>query len=1745
MTDINDESARKKALAAKYKEKIRQRFARLQSELDDKQYDFFTNYRLTAGQQIYFDLINAMKDPQTVPSKYITKNLSWLFGSAIPSRDKDMILYFADRLQDYSYSVSIYRRSFRASSNSSYYNKLIELICDYNNDNIKIVLDEPLEQILNRELPEDAQAYLDQPYHGCGYTAWQVAYALDKGNAAVEQAVRRILTEENSSGMMSAELIRGVLYSHRSDFHELMGKLLLAARLQEGLRQLICENADSGTMGGFLTILKVINDNNLIRFSSVKRAVGTWLGLIAEDSQDLERISKKSVQLIIECLENKSLRKEYLSSEDAMKIYIALWSYGVEDIYTAINELTQLAVKGSHHQVLVAGYFSMNFTNPYIPYDIAKKVIKLYPGEDDILAVWLPYFLPERLNTVTDTPRESRKFDYSALFDSKEELDWYYQIIKSLYTGFSGKAKTFSPCVFPWNEAKISKGDLAEILCSLAIVSGDEDKLDQSCSLIKDITSYGRSYCFEKLLSEPKTEVQRKAIIAGLADKETSTRNSAYKIVSKLKLSADDYRAIEEFLRYKTSDIREHVIDILLKQNGEELKSCIMRLLGSSKEEVRLGGLDMLLQIKKDESRKELADSFAEKLSKMSCGENISSKEKILLSSLLPKNENTKPGQAALFTSDDRYLPTELDSDYIELCANTFSEYFPESRLPELVGDKNGGVGLLKKSKSVIPDNTPCKAAVTAAQDLISLSGLIDAHKTESFVNEYGDELMLGNVERPWNLSGKKGEIPFMELWQQWRQERGITDKRIVSATVLFNAYKQKTKFSESCADFVRELFGKGFECAIELPYSPAVQAVLDHFCEELPKDDKTRLASAVAIWFVRCVPEDKVMIHAPTGKKRPECLEMAHLLSHSQIMFIYNPFKCRNDDRLKYTFPLSVAVAEKCATSYMKIISSQKSVSEDNEDGISDIDIRIVRYPGNEHHGNKPFVDLISYLYAAYQGIITERQLYEYLFNTEKLDDSLRILSMAAQCCYEIAQENGNTSSKRHLFWELVDKNGELDENDIKLIRFVGGIYNTIIPIILDSELSRGDSPAAYSENVGDIKWICGVDYFVRILSAMGNDSINRTHYSFFFHNVTDRKITLSHLLSVCIPAGDDSSETLREVLFGRNITQKRLIEAALFSPEWIPIVGKYLGIDSFESVCYYFIAHMNEQFDDKRKAMIARFTPLSEDELNLGAFDVEWFHSAYNSIGKKEFDLIYDAAKYITDGAKHSRARKYADAALGKLSVDETERAVSEKRNKDLLMAYALIPLAGEDDLCRRYLFIQRFRKESKQFGSQRITSEGKAVEMALKNLAINSGYSDTMRLTLRMETKVINDSRELLEEQIVDGVSLRILLDDNGKASLAAEKDGKKLKSVPSRIKKNETVVALTGMVKTLTEQYRRTRIMLERAMEESTAFTFGELYALSSHPVVFPMLKKLLLISENEVGFLAESGLLDASGIVHPLDESEKVWIAHPFSLYQRGCWRDYQKYLFDNRIVQPFRQVFRELYIKTADEMDAYNSLRYSGNQIQPAKTAAALKSRQWVADIETGLQKVYYSENIVAHIYALADWFSPADIEAPTLEWVCFSDRNTGSDIKISEIPDIIFSEVMRDVDLAVSVAHAGGVDPETSHSTIEMRAAILSFVLPMFHADNVKIEGRHAVISGSLADYTVHLGSGVVHQLGGAMIPVLPVHSQQRGKIFLPFVDDDPKTAEIISKILLFAEDGKIKDPMILADISKDKLMS
>lgn len=116
-----------------------------------------------------------------------------------------------------------------------------------------------------------------------------------------------------------------------------------------------------------------------------------------------------------------------------------------------------------------------------------------------------------------------------------------------------------------------------------------------------------------------------------------------------------------------------------------------------------------------------------------------------------------------------------------------------------------------------------------------------------------------------------------------------------------------------------------------------------------------------------------------------------------------------------------------------------------------------------------------------------------------------------------------------------------------------------------------------------------------------------------------------------------------------------------------------------------------------------------------------------------------------------------------------------------------------------------------------------------------------------------------------------------------------------------------------------------------------------------------------------------------------------------------------------------------------------------------------------------------------------------------------------------------------------VSVAFAGGVDPEAGFSSMALRRSIVAETARLFQLDNLTFQEQHVVITGQLGTYSLHLGSGIVHRMPGGMLSIRAIGTQHRGRIFLPFADEDPKTAEIVSKVLLLAKDSEIKDPTIL----------
>jgi hypothetical protein len=261
----------------------------------------------------------------------------------------------------------------------------------------------------------------------------------------------------------------------------------------------------------------------------------------------------------------------------------------------------------------------------------------------------------------------------------------------------------------------------------------------------------------------------------------------------------------------------------------------------------------------------------------------------------------------------------------------------------------------------------------------------------------------------------------------------------------------------------------------------------------------------------------------------------------------------------------------------------------------------------------------------------------------------------------------------------------------------------------------------------------------------------------------------------------------------------------------------------------------------------------------------------------------------------------------------------------------------------------------------------------------------------------------------------------------------------------------------------------------------------------------------------------------------------VRVAHPHDLFVRGDWSQWQRECFAAERVQPFKQLFRELYPLTDTERGTTRTSRYAGHQVNPRQALALLGSRGWVARPDEGVSRTFHEDGLTARLSILETFATPAEIEGVTIEDVVFTRKGEWKELPLTDIPPRLLSEALRDVDLVVSVAHRGGVDPEATASTVEMRATLVRETSALLGLDNVEIASNHVMVRGTRGTYSVHLGSGGVMLMPGTAIPIVPVHSQHRGRLFLPFADDDPRSAEVLSKVLLLARDTEIRDPTIL----------
>lgn len=1644
-------------------------------------------------------------------SEFMKKHCKPLVELYVPKEYLEDYYGIIDQFPSYQYTAGVFRRTIRTKNLDVHIRHVFRLLYSYmafSSYQVTVA-----DYLMDRLSPEALDFKRHDNYVGKLHLACFddiLAARINAGDIQVIEAVREAFLSENNTVIVTNDIVRGVLKSQSKELHELLAKFLVAARLQEGVRQVICENADCGRTEAFLVILDAISRENLLRFAAVKRAIATWTGIC--DVENMDRITDKVFADIQTAVRNPDEARQMTATNDSVQIMIGLWALGFYEVEDALAVMEQLARTGTRNQRLTISYYNRMVQDRNLRRRVAMQMFEQYPEDYELLAAFMPTYMADTDKYVRESFQTKdyihamdAEFIYKSvpvtdLFEDETEARKHYTILKQAYDSMKKRKQEYAPCIFPWYGVILEKSDFVVRMSLIAYALQDETLIDEVCGMLSDVDgTYSRWQHIRMLLHEPKTEIQRQALISCVADKESYSRETAYAILSNMILSDKEYVQLEGYLKYKTEAIRQFVIRLLEKRNPEDLQKSVVRLLESNKEPMRLAGLDLVKrQCEQHPENKEQYAALVQ--NSMGNGDAFTEQEKVLL------HEITQSGGAGEILSTEGY-----------------GLYDPKVviQLPEQKMDEQILADYFSLSKQELD------------QLFIQLAGFIDAHAKDEYVNAEGETRLLGNGLDVivWNhqLPIDK-QYPFPELWQEFYQtyiktpktfwnmyfaiETGYDSHRIQDMQgflaaergvfhVCGSSYEIPDKKYVSTGQYKRNMISQILgiircQQEPELPWEIAVQACL--YAAALPDNLK---------WYEKPEEKSRYYISAVgTILAFVDSWKFKHLTSRIG--------QWKDDAEFADTFYTLYRLDEA-----YQFQETQKETQ---------------KYYARYHQNN--YLSMYSYIKAYILGLIPADLVYRNAFETLGLSIAVEQLG-----CF--MKETLTTQDLLNLKnYMQVDLEQRTVDTESEFYQAGKEFYQKIVDTILNVELKRGDSATIFSEAVMRITCVYGLDRLMEILTALGKDTLDRSTY-YSWSSGTGKRECLSHLLQVCYPLAKDTAEKLGKEMKQRKISKERLIETAMYAPQWLDLAEEYLECDGFKSGCYYFMAHMNEHFDNKKKAMIAKYTPLTPEELNDGCFDVDWFFEAYEKLGEDMFSKLYKSAKYISDGNKHARARKYADAALGKVTREELEQTIDDKRNKDLLMSYGILPVVDEADELHRYEYLQKFLKESKQFGAQRRASEAKCVEVALKNLATTAGFADDLRLILAMETALVTSNAAYFEGVTIGDYECKITISTQGKAELCIQREGKKLKSVPAAIKKDEAYLAIREFATKLKNQYSRCVQMFERAMEEREYYTYGELQKLCMNPVTKAILTNLVyVIPDIQFGVLSESGdgMTDAQGHEIPLEANQKLRVAHPYDLYLAGCWADYQKLFFTRQQAsgrkQPFKQVFRELYVKLPEEAQADKSRMFAGNQIQPGKTVGALKSRRWVADYENGLQKIYYKENIIATIYAMADWFSPADTEEPTLEYVVFYDRKTFRQMKLSEVPDIVYSEVMRDTDLAVSVAHAGGVDPLTSHSTIEMRKVIVRFNLELFKLNNVTCEGTHAFVKGKHGEYSIHLGSGVIHQVGGHQINVLPVHSQNRGKIFLPFIDDDPKTAEIMAKILLFAQDEKIKDPYIMEQI-------
>ncbi|GGJ51796.1 DUF4132 domain-containing protein [Deinococcus roseus] len=367
----------------------------------------------------------------------------------------------------------------------------------------------------------------------------------------------------------------------------------------------------------------------------------------------------------------------------------------------------------------------------------------------------------------------------------------------------------------------------------------------------------------------------------------------------------------------------------------------------------------------------------------------------------------------------------------------------------------------------------------------------------------------------------------------------------------------------------------------------------------------------------------------------------------------------------------------------------------------------------------------------------------------------------------------------------------------------------------------------------------------------------------------------------------------------------------------------------------------------------------------------------------------------------------------------------------------------------------------------------------------------------------------------------------------------------------------------------------------------------------HPLVHLVARNLIWKFEHagQVQSLMwqQDRFVGATGQVCSVPEDARVALWHPLDSDTKEVllWRDF---VLQQGITQPFKQAFREIYLLTAaEENTRVYSNRFAAHILKQHQFNALCGLRGWKNDLRLMVDDSYNPPlkklpewNLRAEFWVegAGDEYGIDTNESGTFlylatDQVRFYALNasenwahaggggytsgsylhpmTAEPIPLSEIPALVFSETMRDVDLFVGVCSVGN-DPNWTDQgaqqrhytywqgysfgelseTAQTRKVLLEKLVPRLKIRNqATLEGRFLRVQGKLRAYKIHLGSGnILMEPDDQYLCIVP-GSSVKEQVLLPF-DGDRTLAIILSKAFMLAQDNKISDPTITRQIRR-----